>query len=501
MNESSKQLKPLTDLLQSLKQQVQPHARLLHTHVESLKEQAAEVVKLGQRAAEKCMNKSSRRTLLCCTSLSLPSGAPAGPSTTLSSVGKAGDTNEFQIEPLDLSLEAQTPQTGPSSSQSRPPNKVALGSAPKGRRKGSSRILVDDGSDERTLISEVLVTDLEGQEIKDPALVDIVKNSLKASKPNLAMTVREVKEDVQRIIDTGYFNQCLPIAEDTRDGVRLFFRCNGANALPTKIIQDAFKVEMGKWINVQRLNTVLDKINGCPAPSWTAAQVTDVTVEPDGIINVDCAEVTVNDINIAFRDRKTRTAFSVHNPANGEKIAEVPEDNPGTACDFPALRRPGALLLLPYPTKVDVTMNVVERVPGGFSAGGGISGNSFTYSHKNAFGRNQKLLVLVERGQFDSTFKFNYTDPWLEGDDKRTSRSLYVQFGPVEGAFFADYGSDLGSGAMVLGDPAGARGKPGTGSCVGAGIRIDSPLGPLRLEYALNDQKVKRFHFGIGYRN
>ncbi|CAI5503855.1 unnamed protein product [Closterium sp. Naga37s-1] len=77
----------------------------------------------------------------------------------------------------------------------------------------------------------------------------------------------------------------------------------------------------------------------------------------------------------------------------------------------------------------------------------------------------------------------------------------HLQFGPLEGAFFADYGTDLGSGATVLGDPAGARGKPGRGFGLGAGVRVDSPLGPLRLEYAFNDQKIPRFHFGIGYRN
>ncbi|CAI5995485.1 unnamed protein product [Closterium sp. NIES-65] len=105
----------------------------------------------------------------------------------------------------------------------------------------------------------------------------------------------------------------------------------------------------------------------------------------------------------------------------------------------------------------------------------------------------------------------------------------FPMFGPLEGAFFADYGTDLGSGATVLGtamvlqghvaslgfgldiglahsvfficDPAGARGKPGRGFGLGAGVRVDSPLGPLRLEYAFNDQKIPRFHFGIGYRN
>ena len=49
------------------------------------------------------------------------------------------------------------------------------------------------------------------------------------------------------------------------------------------------------------------------------------------------------------------------------------------------------------------------------------------YSHRNLFGRNQKLHVSLEKGQVDSTFRINYTDPWIEGDDKRTSRTMMVQ--------------------------------------------------------------------------
>lgn len=55
---------------------------------------------------------------------------------------------------------------------------------------------------------------------------------------------------------------------------------------------------------------------------------------------------------------------------------------------------------------------------------------SFAYSHRNIFGRNQKLNVSLERGQIDSIFRINYTDPWIEGDDKRTSRSIMVQVRP-----------------------------------------------------------------------
>lgn len=54
---------------------------------------------------------------------------------------------------------------------------------------------------------------------------------------------------------------------------------------------------------------------------------------------------------------------------------------------------------------------------------------SFAYSHRNLFGRNQKLNISLERGQIDSIFRINYTDPWIEGDDKRTSRTIIVQVG------------------------------------------------------------------------
>lgn len=69
---------------------------------------------------------------------------------------------------------------------------------------------------------------------------------------------------------------------------------------------------------------------------------------------------------------------------------------------------------------------------------------------------------------------------------------------PLHGTLFLDYGTDLDSGASVIGDPAGARGKMGNGFGFGGGVRVDSPLGPLRLEYAWNDRRQTRFHVGLG---
>ena len=75
---------------------------------------------------------------------------------------------------------------------------------------------------------------------------------------------------------------------------------------------------------------------------------------------------------------------------------------------------------------------------------------------------------------------------------------LFTSF--LGGALFVDYGTDLGSGDNVPGDPAIIRDKPGDGFGYGAGIRVQTPLGALRLDYGLGDGGDGRIHFGIGER-
>lgn len=75
---------------------------------------------------------------------------------------------------------------------------------------------------------------------------------------------------------------------------------------------------------------------------------------------------------------------------------------------------------------------------------------------------------------------------------------LFTSF--LGGALFVDYGTDLGSGDNVPGDPALIRDKPGDGFGYGAGIRVQTPLGALRLDYGFGDGGDGRIHFGIGER-
>lgn len=73
-------------------------------------------------------------------------------------------------------------------------------------------------------------------------------------------------------------------------------------------------------------------------------------------------------------------------------------------------------------------------------------------------------------------------------------------FSFLGGALFIDAGTDLGSGFAVPGAPGPSRGKPGSGLGYGLGIRVQTPLGPLRIDYGLSIDGGGRLSFGIGER-
>jgi outer membrane protein insertion porin family len=68
----------------------------------------------------------------------------------------------------------------------------------------------------------------------------------------------------------------------------------------------------------------------------------------------------------------------------------------------------------------------------------------------------------------------------------------------IGGAVFADFGTDLGTSGNVLGEPGVQRDKPGSGFGFGAGVRVNSPLGIVRVDLGFGDQGDTRVQFGFG---
>lgn len=81
-----------------------------------------------------------------------------------------------------------------------------------------------------------------------------------------------------------------------------------------------------------------------------------------------------------------------------------------------------------------------------------------------------------------------------------TAEYRFPIFSIIGGALFVDVGTDLGTADDVPGEPAVVRDKPGTGFGYGAGVRVQSPLGQIRIDFGINDEGNNRIHFGIGER-
>lgn len=81
-----------------------------------------------------------------------------------------------------------------------------------------------------------------------------------------------------------------------------------------------------------------------------------------------------------------------------------------------------------------------------------------------------------------------------------TAEYRFPIFSAIGGAVFVDAATDLGTGDNVPGNPAGLLDKPGSGFGYGVGIRVQSPLGPLRLDYGFNNEGDSRIHFGFNER-
>jgi outer membrane protein insertion porin family len=70
----------------------------------------------------------------------------------------------------------------------------------------------------------------------------------------------------------------------------------------------------------------------------------------------------------------------------------------------------------------------------------------------------------------------------------------------VGGAFFVDFGTLLSSDGAVPGTPSRILGLPGNGTGYGLGVRIQSPVGPIRVDFGFKATGGSRLSFGIGER-
>jgi len=317
---------------------------------------------------------------------------------------------------------------------------------------------------EPQLISEVQITGLE--EYKD---LERLAWSVVQVRPNLAVTNEDVQEDANRLFDTGYFNSVSPVPEDTRDGVRLKYEITpypvmkkvvvyGATEMPPNELQRVLNEHHGQMTNLNLFDvrkTVQD-IDQWYMERGLFGQVhrgEGTAVEFVGdTLSVEVEEGIVRNVHVKFLDRETG------NPVPGRTKLPVILRN--------VLTRPGKVYSLvtgqrditrvqmmecsedvnmipshanENSSEIDLTLNVTEKRTSDLNAGFGTCPSDFThgflsgligqldFSQKNLGGRNQKLNGKMELGKRKHIFRLIHTDPWIEGDRYKTSRTVSIQ--------------------------------------------------------------------------
>ncbi|KAL0365982.1 UNVERIFIED_CONTAM: Outer envelope protein 80, chloroplastic [Sesamum radiatum] len=287
----------------------------------------------------------------------------------------------------------------------------------------------------RVFISKVFVRNKDGEELEKEDLESEALNALKALRVNSAFT------------GAGRYLQRKPNQEFQG------LVCEGANVLPSKFIEDAFYDGYGKVINKGRLTEVMRSINGWYKERGLLGKVSGLEILSGGIIKLQVSEAVVNDISIRFFDETGKPTVGKTRPETvlrqlTTKKGQVYNRIQAERLDVDIVRAMGIfdyVRIIPQEAgdtgKVDLTINVIEpKIAVETSGGGGISNGSYSLCrelagligriaicHKNLFGRNKQLHMSLESREIDSKFRMKYTDPWIEGGDKRTSRTIMIE--------------------------------------------------------------------------
>ena len=320
------------------------------------------------------------------------------------------------------------------------------------------------GDDARPILISSVEFDAE-----DPDLAQLAR-SVVTIRPNFSYTVADIKADVQRIYNTGYFKAIEPESTDTRDGVSLKFKLvanptvravvlRGSSQLPVTVVQGVMKPQIGKVLNSNAVVAAAREMTQWYEAKKIGHEFVNVQITPDGILEMDVVEPQIGQVEVRFIDRKTREPCEgntrreyifrhLKNIKPGATLSGRMSDDITDLTNTSGLENvnvqfsPRSHAVDGSPV-MDAIVNVTEKQKAGFSGGGGISAKGLQeggmsalvanadYYRRNLFGKCQNLTARVELspspggGKPDVDVKVSHTDPWI-GDSHRTSRRVFL---------------------------------------------------------------------------
>ncbi len=257
-------------------------------------------------------------------------------------------------------------------------------------------------------------------------------------------SLNTLSEDLGRISNLGWFTtEPEHILETFEGGVKVIILVeenpkfkgirvsqNGPEVYPPAELALLFEMEEGAVINNSDVSKGLSGIERrYREDGYTAATVTDISVDEDGIIRIDVNEGVIAEI-IVQGNTKTRSHIIMRemNTSVGDVFnAIIFRRDLERVYNLQLFEDIQPSFELNQNREVILFVNVVEARTGQIGFGAGYSSNdgflgTLSYSERNFRGVGQRLTALAQIGGPSPDFSLSFYWPWI--DDHRTSFSI-----------------------------------------------------------------------------
>ena len=321
----------------------------------------------------------------------------------------------------------------------------------------SAETLPEASASPRVLITEVIVegtADHPEQERLELAAYDAM-----SVRPGSRVTREELKLDLDAIYATGWFSDVRIEPVNGPLGVQLVVQVvpnpvltrvelnPEDNKIEPEVIDDTFSSDYGRTLNLNELQLRMKELQKWYSDKgYSLARVSGPTrVSPDGVVQLKVLIGTVEGIDVQFITKEGETTNDKGEPIKGKTkpwvVTREISIEPGEAFNRNQLegdikRLYGTSLfsdikvtLKPVagePGNVTIVLGIVEQSTGSLSGGLGYSQSQGVFgqvqlSDSNLLGRAWNLALNLTYGQFGGLANFTFTDPWIRGDQYRTS--------------------------------------------------------------------------------
>ena len=309
----------------------------------------------------------------------------------------------------------------------------------------------------RVLITEVVIEGLDGHPDLDRLQVEAY--DAMQVRPGSRVTRAELQRDLNAIQATGWFADVRINPVNGPLGVQLIVQLvpfpqltavdlnPASDLLPQAVVESAFQPDYGRSLNLndlaQRMKTLQDWLAG---EGYSLARVSGPErISPDGVVTLKLTQGRVAGVKVQFLNKEGETENEKGEPIKGKTrewvVTREISIQPGDPFNRNKLERDikrlyGTQLfsdvkvtLQPVPEQpgdVLIVLGIVEQSTGQLSGGLGYSQSQGVFGQaqiqdSNMLGRAWNVGLNVTYGQYGGLANISFSDPWIKGDEHRTS--------------------------------------------------------------------------------